>query len=229
MLYTPLYLPFFCFFVKNPEVMFISVKHLFVGMVNVGSSMVGGSSVYFGKTKGSLAYVVNIHGAKDADDFYEGMGIAIDKVLSAVRDLRPEAKKQDVNNIQHALLELLKNAYLHGNQKMPSRKVCLNLYAFPEGILYMRIIDEGDGFDISSADTPQIVSDEHFLDDMVDESFPQTVPEKGMGIYCVKSRLGEQTVGSRQRKGAGEVYIFLPKVGVKDSKVISPCQPVQYA
>jgi len=80
-------------------------------------------------------------------------------------------------NIETALHEALANAIVHGNQEDPRKFVCVACRCTTDGEVFLRVQDEGQGFDMATVPDPTTAENRML--------------RHGRGIYLMKTLMDE--------------------------------------
>jgi len=82
---------------------------------------------------------------------------ALDRAVTQVSRVAAKCGCPDDRRVdlEIALREALANAILHGNNRVPRRKVFLRCYAGPKAGIFIAVRDEGDGFDPETIPDPR--------------------------------------------------------------------------
>lgn len=132
----------------------------------------------------------------------EALAQAVAQVRSIARVCGCSADRR--TDLEIALREVLANAMLHGNQRLPERQVFLRCYGGPRVGLFICVRDEGAGFD------PRAVPDPR-TDDRLE------LPH-GRGLLLMRS-LSDAVLF---RRGGRDVVLYFAHGGAKSVARVSP-------
>lgn len=125
----------------------------------------------------------------------EAKKLANDCLLFIIQNI-DNPSDEDIQDIKLVLCELLYNAVIHGNNQDERKNVCISA-KITHNILFVKICDEGEGFDYEN-----IISGENAVNS------DEILKENGRGIRLVISLVDKFSFNS-----AGNIIEFIKKVG----------------